>query len=371
MWSPFEETKIRQLAFSFIPKMSAKRSRILLEHIDDLTYIFEHPQHALKGIPGLPKELLNRQLWDDAIKEAELSYQQLKEKGIELLFFTDSAYPYRLLECTDSPSLIYVKGDQSCLSKRKIISIVGTRNSTAYGRKMVENIICELKDMLGDELLVVSGLAYGIDIVSHRLCLAHGVATAAVLAHGLHTIYPSVHSTTAQEMLHTGALISEFAYGVKPERYHFVARNRIVAGMSDATLVVESAKKGGSLITANLANSYDREVMAIPGRVVDSHSCGCNLLIKRNIAHMVECATDICDIMNWEAKSVHVPRSLFQDLTEEELKVMSLFVEHQELSMNELSRLLEMPIFRLSPLLFNLELNQLLTVLPGNIYRSK
>ncbi len=371
--SHFEERKVKKLALAMILGGLPKSARVLFENVEDINCVFDHPAQVLGRLPHFPQEMLDKRKWQETLVHASEQYERLQDEGITPLLWGEDDYPYRLRECADAPLVLYVKGIPEVLSKAKIVSVVGTRKASAYGRAMTEKIVCGLQERLGDELLILSGLAYGIDIVSHTTSLTHGITTAAVLAHGLDTVYPAAHAHSAKRIItEGGALISEFPCGVKPERYHFVARNRIVAGLADVTLVIESADKGGSLITASLANSYHREVMAVPGRALDALSQGCNRLIKQDVARMVEDADDVCRLMNWECRSEQPQaQSLFVELTKEEEQIVAILEKEEEVSLDEIVRSLNIPVHKLSAILFNMELSGIVSVSPGNRYRIK
>jgi DNA processing protein len=244
----------------------------------------------------------------------------LRKHHITAHYFQDQAYPTRLKQCADAPILLYARGEQG-LNASKSLSVVGTRQASSYGKAVGRSIVLDLCKHL-DDLVVVSGLAFGIDVMAHRAALEGGIPTVAVLAHGLSTLYPHAHRDTARQIIRQGALVTDFPSGMGPERNNFLRRNRIIAGMTDATLVVESASTGGSLITANMANSYDRDVLAVPGRTTDPRSRGCNRLIRNQVAALVESAEDVLYHLNWNSKSNPEEPTLFPlpDFTQEEKK---------------------------------------------------
>jgi DNA processing protein len=252
----------------------------------------------------------------------------------------------------------------------KIISIVGTRNATSRGKELCDRIIADLAAGHPD-LIIVSGLAYGIDISCHKAALAHNLQTIGVLAHGFKTMYPSIHNTVAQNMLTNGGLLTDFVSDALPERNNFLKRNRIIAGLSDATLVVESAITGGALVTADIANSYNRDVFAIPGRPEDQWSAGCNDLIKNNIAYLVENADDIETVLNWKPEKAKQPvqKTLFSEMDDNEKLVFELVMKEGELTIDAICRSLEMPVYKLSAMLLQMEFKGILKCFPGNIYR--
>ena len=277
--------------------------------------------------------------------------------------------PTRLRQCEDAPLFLFYSGTGN-LNSLRVVSMVGTRNATDYGRQWCNSFIRDLAALCPD-LLVVSGLAYGIDIASHRAALAHHVPTVAVLAHGLDRIYPAIHRKTATEMLAQGGLLTEFLTGTEPERYNFLSRNRIVAGMADAVIVVESGRKGGSLITASLAEGYHRDCFAVPGRATDEHSAGCNRLIRDNKAALVQNAEDFVQAMNWstaQMTSTPVQRNLFQELTDEEGRIVQLLGRQGDQDVNTLVVESGIPFSRLSALLFEMELKGIIKAQTGNVY---
>lgn len=299
--------------------------------------------------------------------ERELAFAE--KHGIDCLTPNDVHYPARLRQCEDAPLFLFSKGNAD-LNSLRVVSIVGTRHATEYGRQFCNEFIRDIAAVCPD-LLVVSGLAYGIDIAAHRAALAEQLPTVAVLAHGLDRIYPSAHRKTATEMLARGGLLTEFLTGTEPERYNFISRNRIVAGMADAVIVVESGAKGGSLITADLGNGYNRECFAVPGRVNDEQSEGCNSLIRDNKAALIENAEDFVNAMGWNttaAKPAPIQRTLFQELTEEENRIVQLLAQHGDLQINALTVESNLPISQLSGVLFELEMKGIIKAQAGNVY---
>jgi DNA processing protein len=267
--------------------------------------------------------------------------------------------------------MLYFHGNAD-LNAEKIISIVGTRNATAYGKETTDQLARDIREMF-PECLIVSGLAYGIDIAAHRAALRENLATIGILAHGLDRIYPPAHRNTAAEMIIAGGLLTDFISETNPDRQNFVKRNRIVAGISDCTVVVESAKKGGALITANIADSYNRDIFAYPGKTFDKYSEGCNMLIKGKKAALITSAQDIFQEMNWsdppETGRIHaVQRILFPELNPDEQKVMDVLSKAGSMQLNLLAIELDLPVSRLSVILFELEMNGMLRCKPGGMY---
>lgn len=311
--------------------------------------------------------------WDDAMKRADFEQKYMYEHGIRGLVLSDEDYPQRLLECPDAPLVLYYKGNAD-LNQAKIISIVGTRRITTYGQDLVRRFVSHLKRYC-PQLLIVSGLAYGVDINAHREALANGYPTVGVLAHGLDTIYPYRHRDTATEMLNHGGLLTEFMTQTNADKPNFVRRNRIVAGMADAVILVESAVKGGGLITCEIAQSYNRAVFAFPGSVNAEFSKGCNNLIRDNGAGLISDADDFIKAMGWQDEAQRqraladgIERSLFPDLSAQEQQIVSLLQETNDLQLNILSVKTSIPIGQLTALLFQLEMKGVLKPLAGGMY---
>jgi DNA processing protein len=332
--------------------------------------VFHEPYGSLIKIPGigsgLAKFISDRSYLDEAEKEAEY----VTKNNIQTYFYLDNNYPFRLRQCEDSPVVFFFRGN-SDLNAMKILSIVGTRNATAYGKELCDRIIGDLAAGHPD-LIIVSGLAYGIDIACHKAALYHNIQTIGVLAHGFKTIYPSIHAPVAKSMLTQGGLLTDFVSDALPERNNFLKRNRIIAGLSDATLVVESGIKGGALVTADIAVSYNRDVFAIPGRPSDQYSSGCNNLIKNNIAFLVEKADDIETFMNWkpEKEKKPVQKTLFSEMDDTEKAIFELIAKEGELPIDSICRALGMPVYKLSAILLQMEFRGILKCYPGNVYRT-
>lgn len=298
------------------------------------------------------------------LARAEKEFSYCEKNRIAILNFTDSAFPQRITYYDSTPRLLFYKGEAD-LNAHKIVSIVGTRKATDHGRVHCQKIVEALTD---HQCLVVSGLAYGIDIASHKMALRYGLPTVGVVAHGLDNLYPANHKNTATKMLENGGLLTEFPSGTEMVRELFPMRNRIVASMCDALIVVESAKKGGSLITANFANEYGKDVFAVPGRPGDEYSEGCNLLIKSHRAHMYEEHKDLEYIMRWGKPPKPVQGQLFVDLTDAESAIINTIRQKSECHIDELSATLDIPTSRLAADLLQLELKSLIKSLPGKRY---
>ena len=311
--------------------------------------------------------------WSEAMKRAEFELKFMQEHQIRALTPLDDDYPQRLCECADAPLVVYYRGN-SDLNLSKVVSVVGTRQCTQYGKDLIHRFMTDLRQMC-PQVLVVSGLAYGVDICAHREALDCGYDTVAVLAHGLDQIYPYRHRDTAVQMVSHGGLLTEFMSNTSADKPNFVRRNRIVAGMADACVVVESAARGGGLITAEIAQSYDRAVFAFPGAVGMNYSEGCNHLIRDNVAGLITSADDFVKAMGWsietlrqQANAKGIERNLFPDLSPEESSVVNLLQQTNDLQLNILSVKTGIPIGQLTALLFQLEMKGVIKPLAGGMY---
>ena len=336
--------------------------------------LYQHRNEVGDLIEGCTPRLIDAlKDWGDAMKRAEAEAKYMEEHKIRAYTLLDDDYPQRLLECADAPLVLYYIGNAD-LNQQKIISIVGTRQITNYGRDLCRKFIRELHEMC-PQVLIVSGLAYGVDICAHRESLANGYDTTAVLAHGLDQIYPYHHRETAAKMVEHGGLLTEFMTQTNADKVNFVRRNRIVAGMADATIVIESAAKGGSLITAEIAQSYDRAVFAFPGNIGQPFSEGCNNLIRDNGAGLITCAEDFVKAMGWEYDAVRrqaladgIERQLFPELSPEEQKIVSLLQQTNDLQLNIISVKTGIAIHQITALLFQLEMKGVVKPLAGGMY---
>lgn len=311
--------------------------------------------------------------WDEPLRRAETEAEFARKNGISVLAPDDARYPRRLCECDDSPIVLYYKGCAD-LNATRVVSIVGTRKCTAYGQDLIAAFARDLRGLCPD-VLVVSGLAYGVDIHAHRAALHSGYPTVGVLAHGLDRIYPPRHRDTAVQMLGHGGLLTEFMSGTNADKVNFVKRNRIVAGMADATIVVESAGKGGALITAGIARSYNRDVFAFPGAVGAPYSAGCNKLIRDNSAALITCAADFVEAMGWtddtavaRARHEGIERPLFPEFTADEQRVVQLLADTNDLQHSIIAVKTGMPAGKLAALLFGLEMKGVVKPLAGGAY---
>jgi len=370
-----EQETLYAIALSFVPRLNLLNRKLLFEKMGSATEIFEYRQKLKEIIPDANKSTLEAlAMMDTHLKRAEEELAFAQAGHIQCIGYNDEAYPARLRECPDAPILLYYRGNAS-LNSQHIISMVGTRQITPYGKDLCHTFVKELKQFCPD-VLVVSGLAYGVDIHCHRAALEQNMDTVGVLAHGFDQIYPRFHRDTAVQMVLQGGLLTEFPSRSNADKRNFVQRNRIVAGMADATVVVESAKKGGSLITAEIAESYGRDIFAFPGRIGDTYSEGCNNLIKTNRAGLITCAEDFVKAMGWETEcdlkkqlNEGLQQELFPDLTDEEQRIVKALTGTDSKQINILAIDTALPIGKLTSLLFNLEMKGVVRLLSGGCYR--
>jgi DNA processing protein len=358
------------IALTLIPAVGSITARKLIAYTGSAKAVFSEKKSNLQKIPGIGSFLAGSIDSLNALGQADRELQFIEKNNVKVLTIFEKEYPERMKQCADAPLVLYLKG-RNVLNAPKILSIVGTRNATEYGVEQCRKIIRDLTEN-NHQVLIVSGLAYGVDVQAHMAALQHGQETIAVLAHGLHTLYPNAHKNLASKITESGALLTDFGVGDNPERNNFLKRNRIIAGLADATLVVESGKKGGALITADLAISYNRDVFAIPGRVNDSMSEGCNRLIRDNKAALVEGFADIEYFLGWDTKDkTNQPRQarLFVELSEDEKKIVEELKKEDRLSPDILSLRTGMPVSKISATLLNMEFKALVSVMPGNYYR--
>ncbi len=359
-----------KIGIGLIPKIGPVLTRRLIAYCGSAEGVFREKRARLAKIPGIGSRLADHIASHKNLSAADSEIEFITQQGITVLFYLDEIYPDRLRQCEDAPVLLYMKGKTE-LNRKKVISIVGTRNPTDYGRNNTREIVESLAAGYPD-ILIVSGLAYGIDICAHKAALKNNLETVGVLGHGLSFLYPSAHREVAGKMIGNGALITEFRHDEKPESPNFVKRNRIIAGLADATLVMESGEQGGALITADIANSYNRDVFAFPGRISDKYSVGCNRLIKTNRAALLETVADLEYLMGWQkdGKSTDaVQKDLFVELTSEEQTLTGLLQKENSLTIDQLSLYGNMPVSKISGILLNLEFKGLVKCLPGKVYQ--
>jgi len=360
-----------RIALTLLQDVGSITGKKLVAYAGSARAVFHEKYANLVRIPGIGSYLARRISTSKVLSEAEKELEYIERHGIVPLYFLDEGYPERLKHCIDGPLILYLKGD-NCLSGNKMLSIVGTRDASENGRSICREIIGDLAIKYPD-LIIVSGLAYGIDIAAHNGALQNRLKTIAVLGHGLSTIYPSAHRKTAIKIVDQGGLVTDFSSGTGPERNNFIRRNRIIAGLSEATLVIESGLKGGALITADIASSYNREVFAVPGRPSDERSRGCNMMIKKNLATLVENSEDIEYELDWIPDQGKTTEQLLElpSFTEEERMIVESLQKNPELLPETISSRTGLPIHRVISLLVEMELRGWLIPLPGNIYRLK
>ncbi len=357
-----------QVALTLVPNIGDVHAKTLALHFGSAHAVFNARKRDLEAIEGIGAVRARsiKSFSDFTSSEAEIAF--IEKYKIMPLFITDSNYPQRLLNCYDSPVLLFYRGNAD-LNASKILAVVGTRNHSDYGKNITEKIIEDLK---AEDILVLSGLAYGIDSIAHKAALKNSLPTVGVLAHGLDRMYPSLNKTLAKQMLENGGLLTDFISGTNPDKQNFPKRNRIVAGMCDALLVVESGKKGGSLITAELANSYNKDVFAIPGKTTDTKSEGCNYLIRQNKALLVTSAADITENMSWQPKkkpAVPAQRKLFIELTADEKIIVAILEQQEIIHIDELYIKSGLSSSGAAAALLMLEMQGIVASLPGKMYR--
>jgi len=358
---------IYQISLSLVPNIGDVHAKALANYFGDAKSIFKAKKKELEDIEGIGsiraksiKEFANFLL-------AEVEAVFIEKYKITPLFITDKDYPQRLLNCYDSPSILYYKGNAE-LNSSKIISIVGTRNNNDYGKSVCEKIITDLADQ---NILIVSGLAFGIDSIAHKSALKNNLKTVGVLGHGLDRIYPTQNKLLAKQMIESGGLLTDFRSGTNPDRQNFPKRNRIVAGLSDAVLVIESGLKGGSLITAELANGYNREVFAIPGRISDIKNEGCNYLIKNNKAALITSADDLLENLQWKEKKISIKkqRELFIELTVDERIIINILQKQSHVHIDEVFIKSGLNSSAVASALLTLEMQGVVSSMPGKLYK--
>jgi DNA processing protein len=361
---------VYQVALTMAPAIGPVNARKLIDKAGSASGVFFMDRASLEKIPGIGPVLSQSIRSPGLLEKARKELEFLERHKIRALYFRDSDYPARLKECQDAPILLFSRGNEQ-LHKKRVLSVVGTRKASLYGKELCRNIVLELAGRFSD-LVIVSGLAFGIDVIAHRAALEAGIPTMAVLGHGLRTLYPNAHRETAKKICRQGALLTDFHSDMGPERNNFLRRNRIIAGIADATLVVESGESGGSLTTADMAFSYERDVLAVPGRATDERSRGCNRLIKLNMAAMVESAEDVIKHLRWpgEPAVYRMQGSMQHCFTIQEQKLLEFLSPDGGLGPGELSRLSGIPIQEVLSVLTQMELKRWIRMEPGNLYQS-
>ncbi|MGF7082913.1 DNA-processing protein DprA [Mucilaginibacter sp. UYCu711] len=362
-------SQLHQIALTYLKNIGHGLGKVLVSHLGSAGAVFDASPNKLLSIPSIAEKRVRELNFDEALKRAAEELKFIEKNNIKVLFYTDANYPKRLKNCIDAPILLYSKGNAD-LNARKIVSIVGTRNATDYGRQLCADLVAELQQY---DVLVVSGLAHGIDVITHKECIKNNVATVGVFGHGLDRIYPVANRSTADKMLENGGWLTEYPSGTVPGSGNFPERNRIVAGMADATIVIEASIKGGALITAEIANSYNRDVFAFPGRLGDTYSEGCNFLIRNNKAALLTCVADLAYSLGWEKPDDAKPVEQFMlpiDLTGDERTIYNVIQQHNApLAIDDLTIKTNMPMSQLAMNLLNMEMQGFIRSLPGKMYR--
>lgn len=364
------QTDLFKIGLSLMSNVGPITCRKLVSYIGSPEGVFLEKKQLLKKVPGIGEALINKIDREAALKRAHDELEYINKEGHNWLFYLDSHYPERLKECEDAPVVLFYKG-KNVFNASKIISIVGTRKSTDAGHANCEKFVNELSEMIPG-VVIVSGFAYGVDICAHKASLNAGNNTVAVLGNGIDVVYPSIHGKYVANVEQNGAFVSEFACLKKPDPGNFVSRNRIIAGLSDATLIVESGIKGGALITAEMANSYNRDVFAFPGRIGDSNSAGCNNLIKQNKAALIESAGDMVKFLSWdiELKRKPIQHSLFVELDDVEQQLLDVLKKNSVIELDRLAREVNLPVSKVSATLLNMEFKGVVKALPGKSFKA-
>lgn len=357
-----------RIALTLIPGVGDIIGKKLVSYCGGVDAIFKEKKSNLLKIPSIGESIVNSIVNHDVFDRVDKELAFIEKYNIKPLFYLDAAYPLRLKQCIDSPLMLYYMGN-SDLNTDKIISVVGTRNVTEYGKDMCKQII---KDLSQQNVLIVSGLAYGVDTYSHKAALDNNLQTIGILAHGLDRVYPQTNKSLAEKMIKNGGLLTEFMSCTNPDRENFPKRNRIIAGIADAVVVIEAAKKGGALITAEIANSYNRDVFAVPGKNTDIYSEGCNHLIKINKANLMQSADDILYIMGWETSKKPkktAQKQLFIELTPEQKTIYDILSLKANTSIDELCINSKLNVSKVAEILLNFELEGIIKSLPGKVYQ--
>ncbi len=358
-----------QISLTLIPGIGTAQAKILIDHFGSASAIFRARTRELMRIDGIGEIRAAAIKTFTDFQTAEQEMQFIEKNRIKPLFITDPAYPQRLLHCYDPPTLLFYEGNAD-LNHSKIIAVIGTRNNSEYGRQLTERFV---EGIAEQNVLIVSGLAFGIDGIAHKASLKNKLATVGVLAHGLDQLYPSQHSILARDMVREGGgLLTEFRSSTTPDKHNFPTRNRIVSGMSDATVVIETGIKGGSMITAELANEYNKDVFAFPGRVTDTKSAGCNQLIRSNKAILLTNASELIQLMNWDHQQKPASKKqkeIFIDLTDDEKSVMAILSEKESTHIDELNIKTALSNSAIAAAVLSLEMQNVIISLPGKRYQ--
>ena len=370
--NPRQEEKLYQVALSMLPHVGGTLAKQLINYCGSAEAVFTSPIRQLSRIPGIGEKIIGGiRNAASLLERAEREIDACTKQGVEIISYTDKQYPERLKQIYDAPVLVYYKG-KADLRSHRMISIVGTRQSTAYGKEVVDRLVNELQPY---QPVIVSGLAYGIDILAHRASLRAKLPTIGVMGSGMDIIYPAAHRREAEEMKEQGGLLTENPLGTRPDARKFPARNRIIAALCQATIVVEAAEKGGALITANLANDYDREVFAVPGNWGQTYSRGCNKLISEHKARILSRSSDVVEMLNWDQENTPLPTAQKEpqinvEIDEEERKVVDILTKKTEaILFDSLSWHTHMPVNKLASVLLSLEFKGIIRSLPGRKYQ--
>lgn len=359
------------IALSLLKGVGDANAKIMISYAGSAEKLFKTPVSKLQKINGIgPKTAALFTDTNEVLKRAEKEMRFIEKNKIAILFYYDERYPKRLLNCNDSPLFLCCKGNFD-FNKERFVNIIGTRNATEKGKLITEKLI---EDFAAFNINIVSGLAYGIDICAHKAALKHDLQNIAVLAHGLDRIYPNLHKNYAEKLQNNGAIVTDFLSETMPDRQNFPSRNRIVAGMTDATIVIESAATGGALITAEIANSYNRDVFAFPGRIDDEFSIGCLNLVKKNKANLVTSAKDIIECMNWDLNENPIATKikqaqLFLELSEKEQVVYDVLKQTEKIHIDDICQQISLTQSIISSVLLQLEMNGIISSLPGKMYK--
>lgn len=363
-----EQELFHLLALQQVEGVGDIMAKKLIAHCGSAAEVFKTKASQIAAIDGIGSVLLKNLKDKTVFEKAEQELHFIKSNEINVAYFQDENYPDRLKHCIDGPVLLFTSGNID-LKNKKTISIVGTRQITSYGMEFCRKLIEDLAPL---DPVIISGFAYGVDIFAHQLALEHDLQTIGVVAHGLNQIYPKNHKKYVAKVEQNGGFMTEFWSSSNPEKENFVRRNRIVAGISEATIVIESADRGGSLITANIANDYNRDVFAVPGRVTDKYSQGCNNLIKTQKANLLTSAADLVYILNWdiESKTKPVQKQLFVTLENDEQKVYDYLLKNGKELMDIIALRCDFPIYKISGMLLNMELKGVIRPLPGKLFEA-
>lgn len=359
--------KLYEVAIGLIPGVGNMLTKQLISYCGSPKEVFLKSKTGLKNIPNIGESVAQQIVNSDVLRLAEQELLKAEKQGVNILFYTNNDYPSRLKLLADAPTLLYIKGNVD-LNNPKSVGIVGTREATAYGKEITENIV---KELVSQNTLIVSGLAYGIDIAAHKAACKYNLPTVGVMASGIDIIYPAAHKNTASDIQNNGGLLTENKFGTIPDAPRFPARNRIIAGLADVLIVVEAAEKGGALITAEIANTYNKDVFAVPGRINDKYSLGCLKLINNHKAHIFTSVAYMVSYLNWDQSKQHTKIIVKPDpqLEGEELVVFDMMKHSGEIILDELAWKTQLNVNRLSSVLLSLEFAGIVKAMPGKKFK--